>query len=145
MKYFPPETEEIASRLTQRFDDTEEKVSFVCLGQNSFSSYMCFVISFILSYGSTMSISFLSIIFYWQVKLRLVTYHQNVESVFSTYQDLIYKVKAFLSSVKSLNFKLILINTREGIPHIIHLNTILQVLALWELFMLTNEGKYYLV
>ncbi|KAF3445386.1 hypothetical protein FNV43_RR10562 [Rhamnella rubrinervis] len=26
LNYFPPETEEIASRLTQRFDDTEEKV-----------------------------------------------------------------------------------------------------------------------
>ncbi|ESW03303.1 hypothetical protein PHAVU_011G003000 [Phaseolus vulgaris] len=26
LKYFPPETEEIAARLTQRFDDTEEKV-----------------------------------------------------------------------------------------------------------------------
>ncbi|KAK2658932.1 hypothetical protein Ddye_005465 [Dipteronia dyeriana] len=26
LKYFPPETEEIATRLTQRFDDTEEKV-----------------------------------------------------------------------------------------------------------------------
>ncbi|KAF5196430.1 Adenylate kinase 2 protein [Thalictrum thalictroides] len=26
LKYSPPETEEIASRLTQRFDDTEEKV-----------------------------------------------------------------------------------------------------------------------
>ncbi|XP_057974063.1 adenylate kinase, chloroplastic isoform X5 [Malania oleifera] len=25
LKYFPPETEEIAARLTQRFDDTEEK------------------------------------------------------------------------------------------------------------------------
>lgn len=28
LKYFPPETEEIAARLTQRFDDTEEKVKF---------------------------------------------------------------------------------------------------------------------
>ena len=26
LKYSPPESEEIASRLTQRFDDTEEKV-----------------------------------------------------------------------------------------------------------------------
>ena len=26
LKYSPPENEEIASRLTQRFDDTEEKV-----------------------------------------------------------------------------------------------------------------------
>ncbi|MFZ8461071.1 nucleoside monophosphate kinase, partial [Staphylococcus aureus] len=26
LKYAPPETEEIAARLTQRFDDTEEKV-----------------------------------------------------------------------------------------------------------------------
>lgn len=26
LKYFPPESEEIAARLTQRFDDTEEKV-----------------------------------------------------------------------------------------------------------------------
>lgn len=26
LKYSPPETEEIAARLTQRFDDTEEKV-----------------------------------------------------------------------------------------------------------------------
>jgi len=25
LKYSPPETEEIAARLTQRFDDTEEK------------------------------------------------------------------------------------------------------------------------
>lgn len=29
LKYSPPETEEIASRLTQRFDDTEEKV-YLC-------------------------------------------------------------------------------------------------------------------
>lgn len=29
LKYSPPETEEIASRLTQRFDDTEEKVCIV--------------------------------------------------------------------------------------------------------------------
>lgn len=28
LKYSPPETQEIASRLTQRFDDTEEKVHF---------------------------------------------------------------------------------------------------------------------
>ncbi|KAF8404326.1 hypothetical protein HHK36_009209 [Tetracentron sinense] len=28
LKYSPPETEEIAARLTQRFDDTEEKASF---------------------------------------------------------------------------------------------------------------------
>lgn len=26
LQYSPPETEEIAARLTQRFDDTEEKV-----------------------------------------------------------------------------------------------------------------------
>lgn len=26
LKYSPPETQEIAARLTQRFDDTEEKV-----------------------------------------------------------------------------------------------------------------------
>jgi len=26
LKYSPPETKEIADRLTQRFDDTEEKV-----------------------------------------------------------------------------------------------------------------------
>lgn len=28
LTYSPPETEEIAARLTQRFDDTEERVSF---------------------------------------------------------------------------------------------------------------------
>lgn len=28
LKYFPPETEEIAARITQRFDDTEEKVKY---------------------------------------------------------------------------------------------------------------------
>lgn len=28
LKYFPPETEEIAARLTQRFDDSEEKVKY---------------------------------------------------------------------------------------------------------------------
>lgn len=28
LKYSPPETEEIAARLTQRFDDTEEKAFF---------------------------------------------------------------------------------------------------------------------
>ena len=28
LKYSPPENEEIAARLTQRFDDTEEKVCF---------------------------------------------------------------------------------------------------------------------
>ncbi|CAL5009505.1 unnamed protein product [Urochloa decumbens] len=52
LKYSPPETEEIASRLTQRFDDTEEKV-----------------------------------------KLRLETYYQNLQSLLSTYEDLIVKVK----------------------------------------------------
>ena len=32
LKYSPPENEEIAARLTQRFDDTEEKVFlFICL------------------------------------------------------------------------------------------------------------------
>ena len=33
LKYSPPETEEIAARLTQRFDDTEEKACFelICL------------------------------------------------------------------------------------------------------------------
>lgn len=51
LKYFPPETEEIAARLTQRFDDTEEKV-----------------------------------------KLRLKTYHQNVEAVIGIYEDIILKV-----------------------------------------------------
>lgn len=30
LKYSPPETDEISARLTQRFDDTEEKVYFVC-------------------------------------------------------------------------------------------------------------------
>ncbi|KAK6129634.1 hypothetical protein DH2020_036621 [Rehmannia glutinosa] len=29
LKYSPPETEEIAARLTQRFDDTEEKACFI--------------------------------------------------------------------------------------------------------------------
>ncbi|KAJ1266852.1 hypothetical protein BS78_07G010900 [Paspalum vaginatum] len=52
LKYSPPENEEIASRLTQRFDDTEEKV-----------------------------------------KLRLQTYYQNIESLLSTYEDIIVKVK----------------------------------------------------
>lgn len=31
LKYSPPENEEIASRLTHRFDDTEEKVR-ICTG-----------------------------------------------------------------------------------------------------------------
>lgn len=52
LKYSPPENEEIASRLTQRFDDTEEKV-----------------------------------------KLRLQTYYQNLESLLSTYDNVIAKVK----------------------------------------------------
>ncbi|CAD6246370.1 unnamed protein product [Miscanthus lutarioriparius] len=52
LKYSPPENEEIASRLTQRFDDTEEKV-----------------------------------------KLRLQTYYQNIESLLSTYEDIIVKVQ----------------------------------------------------
>jgi len=52
LKYSPPENEEIASRLTQRFDDTEEKV-----------------------------------------KLRLQTYYQNIDSLLSTYEDVIVKVK----------------------------------------------------
>uniref|UniRef100_A0A6V7QUZ1 adenylate kinase n=1 Tax=Ananas comosus var. bracteatus TaxID=296719 RepID=A0A6V7QUZ1_ANACO len=51
LKYSPPENEEIASRLTQRFDDTEEKV-----------------------------------------RLRLQTHYQNVDSVLSIYDDIIYKV-----------------------------------------------------
>ncbi|KAJ8625296.1 hypothetical protein MRB53_033826 [Persea americana] len=51
LKYFPPESEEIAARLTQRFDDTEEKV-----------------------------------------KLRLETYHENVEAVLAIYEDVIIKV-----------------------------------------------------
>jgi adenylate kinase len=52
LKYSPPENEEIAARLTQRFDDTEEKV-----------------------------------------KLRLQTYYSNVESLLSTYDNLMAKVK----------------------------------------------------
>ncbi|KAL6659581.1 hypothetical protein ACP70R_003621 [Stipagrostis hirtigluma subsp. patula] len=52
LKYSPPESEEIAARLTQRFDDTEEKV-----------------------------------------KLRLQTHNQNVESLLTTYEDVIAKVK----------------------------------------------------
>lgn len=56
LKYSPPETEEIAARLTQRFDDTEEKV-----------------------------------------KLRLQTYHQNLESVLGIYKDVIVKVNGNLS------------------------------------------------
>ncbi|AQK78135.1 adenylate kinase, chloroplastic isoform X1 [Zea mays] len=52
LKYSPPENEEIASRLTQRFDDTEEKV-----------------------------------------KLRLETYYQNIESLLSTYENIIVKVQ----------------------------------------------------
>ncbi|KAK1287549.1 hypothetical protein QJS10_CPB19g00067 [Acorus calamus] len=55
LKYSPPENEEIAARLTQRFDDTEEKV-----------------------------------------KLRLVTYHKNLESVLSIYNDVIVKVDGSL-------------------------------------------------
>ncbi|KAK1266025.1 hypothetical protein QJS04_geneDACA009069 [Acorus gramineus] len=55
LKYSPPENEEIAARLTQRFDDTEEKV-----------------------------------------KLRLVTYHKNLESVISIYNDVIVKVDGSL-------------------------------------------------
>ncbi|KAF3340973.1 adenylate kinase [Carex littledalei] len=51
LKYSPPENDEIASRLTQRFDDTEEKV-----------------------------------------KLRLKTHYQNVESVISIYESVLYKV-----------------------------------------------------
>ncbi|XP_078158700.1 adenosine monophosphate kinase [Carex rostrata] len=51
LKYSPPENEEIASRLTQRFDDTEEKV-----------------------------------------KLRLKTHYQNLESVISIYESVLYKV-----------------------------------------------------
>ncbi|KAK1310468.1 hypothetical protein QJS10_CPA08g01244 [Acorus calamus] len=51
LKYSPPQNEEIAARLTQRFDDTEEKV-----------------------------------------KLRLVTYHKNLESVLSIYNDVIVEV-----------------------------------------------------
>ncbi|CAA0827784.1 Adenylate kinase 2- chloroplastic [Striga hermonthica] len=35
LKYSPPETEEIAARLTQRFDDTEEKVKLRLLTHNS--------------------------------------------------------------------------------------------------------------
>ncbi|KAJ3681437.1 hypothetical protein LUZ60_015926 [Juncus effusus] len=51
LTYSPPENEEIAARLTQRFDDTEEKV-----------------------------------------KLRLKTHYQNVESVLSIYESVIFKV-----------------------------------------------------
>jgi len=36
LKYSPPENEEIASRLTQRFDDTEEKVKLRLLPSSSF-------------------------------------------------------------------------------------------------------------
>ncbi|GFP81419.1 adenylate kinase 2 chloroplastic [Phtheirospermum japonicum] len=35
LKYSPPETEEIAARLTQRFDDTEEKVKLRLVTHNS--------------------------------------------------------------------------------------------------------------
>lgn len=41
LTYSPPETEEIAARLTQRFDDTEEKVSLNI--QFSMSVIMMFV------------------------------------------------------------------------------------------------------
>ncbi|KAJ1692251.1 hypothetical protein LUZ63_008949 [Rhynchospora breviuscula] len=56
LKYSPPENEEISSRLTQRFDDTEEKV-----------------------------------------KLRLKTHYQNVESVISLYESVMFKVNGDVS------------------------------------------------
>ncbi|CAN7025644.1 unnamed protein product, partial [Brassica rapa subsp. trilocularis] len=60
LKYSPPETEEIAARLTQRFDDTEEKAS-----QYSLILYMFLCFS--------------------KVKLRLKTHNQNVSDVLSMY------------------------------------------------------------
>ncbi|CAN6876513.1 unnamed protein product [Brassica oleracea] len=58
LKYSPPETEEIAARLTQRFDDTEEKASL----------YL-----------------YIYIYIYIYVKLRLKTHNQNVSDVLSMY------------------------------------------------------------
>ncbi|KAL2231878.1 UNVERIFIED_CONTAM: Adenylate kinase 2, chloroplastic [Sesamum indicum] len=66
LKYSPPETEEIAARLTQRFDDTEEKAYPILL-------------------SSELS-----------VKLRLLTHNSNVEAVLSMYEDVIVKVDGTL-------------------------------------------------
>ncbi|CAN6970015.1 unnamed protein product [Brassica rapa subsp. trilocularis] len=64
LKYSPPETEEISARLTQRFDDTEEKASpYETL---SYSIY---------------------------AKLRLKTHNQNVSDVLSMYDDITIKIK----------------------------------------------------
>ncbi|KAL0856041.1 hypothetical protein Bca101_061194 [Brassica carinata] len=61
LKYSPPETEEIAARLTQRFDDTEDKATPYFL--------------------------YLSIL----AKLRLKTHNQNVSDVLSMYDDITIK------------------------------------------------------
>ena len=45
LKYSPPETEEIAARLTQRFDDTEEKASLYLYIYIYIYIYMCFCVS----------------------------------------------------------------------------------------------------
>ncbi|KAB5529883.1 hypothetical protein DKX38_019964 [Salix brachista] len=79
LKYSPPETEEIAARLTQRFDDTEEKA---CL------ELICAPIILITSQNS--------VIFVASVKLRLQTHRQNVEAVLSMYEDITLKVNGNL-------------------------------------------------
>ncbi|KAJ6975496.1 adenylate kinase [Populus alba x Populus x berolinensis] len=47
LKYSPPETEEIAARLTQRFDDTEEKAcsELICVHLITLEDYVFFVAS----------------------------------------------------------------------------------------------------
>nr|XP_028962244.1 adenylate kinase 2, chloroplastic-like [Malus domestica] len=82
LKYSPPETQEIASRLTQCFDDTEEKVK---LRLNTHHQNVEAVLS--LYEGITT-----------KVKLRLNTHHQNVEAVLSLYEDITTKVKLLLNT-----------------------------------------------
>ncbi|CAH2044864.1 unnamed protein product, partial [Thlaspi arvense] len=81
LKYSPPETEEIAARLTQRFDDTEEKASqttsyiFPCVLSLNFIKHTLSPTSYVSEFA----------------KLRLKTHNQNVTDVLSMYDDITIK------------------------------------------------------
>ncbi|KAL0326334.1 UNVERIFIED_CONTAM: Adenylate kinase, chloroplastic [Sesamum radiatum] len=94
LKYSPPETEEIAARLTQRFDDTEEKAYLILF---SFPEKYLYLLICILSFELASEADLIvDIVFCFQVKLRLLTHNSNVEAVLSMYEDVIVKVDGTL-------------------------------------------------
>lgn len=107
--YSPPETPEIAARLIQRGDDTEEKVNFHNIhpnwngcqheyefqfGKHNFEVAITLVPDLqSLVFDLNAKISYL-IILSLQVKLRLETYYSNVQSVLDVYKP-VTKVVSF--------------------------------------------------